>query len=884
MSLLRNLASGLRSLFRKEQVDRDLGEELRAYQEMAAEEKMKDGMSRKEALRAFRLERGSLEVSKEIVRSGGWESIVQTLWQDLRFGLRMLRKSPGFTAVALLTLAIGIGANTAIFSVVYGVLIQPLPFRDASGLVLLNETTPMVGKVSVSYPNFLDWRSQSKTFSRMAAVCEAGFNLAGVSQPESIGGEAVSANFLSILGMRPFLGRDFEASEDKAGAAPVVLLSYALWQSHLGADPSAIGRTIMLDGTGYTIIGVLPPNFRWTGQADVLEPIGSWLGRNPDAMKRGDRGDMPVLGRLAPASRFAQARSEMEGIAARLSKEYPASNDQFGVALTPLRDAFVGDTRMAILSLFGAVLCVLLIACANVANLLLVRGAGRTREIALRLAFGATRKRIISQMLTESLVLAVLGGVLGVALAFAGTQAITQLMPQGLFMGAKVNLNPAVLAFAGILIVLAAFVSGLAPAARSTKPDMQRHLKEGSAGTGTSSAESRLRASFIVAEIALSLILLAGAGLMMKSLHLLLSVSPGFQVDRVLTMEMDLRTAQYNKDDAIRNFWQNVLDHVRTLPGAQSAALGTEIPLTGSHSRIDITIEGMPLPKPGSFPHPDTHAVSDGYASTLGVPLLRGRRFTETDNENGSRVAMVNAMLAREYFPNGDAVGKRFIFGHPDPAKQPQWLTIVGVLGDTRMYGLAQPARLEVYVPFRQAPNSHMNLLVKSAVDPAAMTSAIRAQIASIDKDEPIFAITTMSQLVSDSVTTRRFTLILLGLFSGLALILAAIGIYGVISYSVAQRTRDIGIRMALGASRTDVLRDVIGLGARLTGVGLLLGLIGALAATRVLSSLLFGVRSTDALTFTAASLVLLVVSLFASYLPARRAMRVDPIVALRYE
>jgi putative ABC transport system permease protein len=573
----------------------------------------------------------------------------------------------------------------------------------------------------------------------------------------------------------------------------------------------------------------------------------------------------------------------MEGIAARLSKEYPASNDQFGVALTPLRDAFVGDTRMAILSLFDAVMCVLLIACANVANLLLVRGAGRTREIALRLAFGATRKRIIRQMLTESLVLAVLGGVLGVVLAFAGTQAITQLMPQGLFMGATVNLNPAVLAFAGILIVLAAFVFGLAPAARSTKPEMQRHLKEGSAGTGTSRAESRLRASFIVAELALSLILLAGAGLMMKSLHLLLSVSPGFQVDRVLTMEMDLRTAQYNKDDAIRNFWQNVLDRVRTLPGAQSAALGTEIPLTDSHSRVDITIEGMPLPKPGSFPHPDTHAVSDGYASTLGVPLLRGRTFTETDNENGSRVAMVNAMLAREYFPNGDALGKRFMFGHPDTDK-PQWLTIVGVLGDTRMYGLAQPARLEIYVPFRQAPNSHMNLLVKSVVDPAAMTSAIRAQIASIDKDEPIFAITTMGQLVRDSVTTRRFTLILLGLFSGLALLLAAIGIYGVTSYSVAQRTRDIGIRMALGASQTDVLRDVLALGARLTGVGLLLGLIGALAATRVLSSLLFGVRYTDALTFSAASLVLLVVSLFASYLPARRAMRVDPIVALRYE
>jgi putative ABC transport system permease protein len=809
---------------------------------------------------------------------------VETLWQDLRYGLRILRKSPGFAIAAILTLALGIGANTAIFSVVYGVLLEPLPYHDPARLILLNETTPKVGVVSVSDPNFLDWRSQSTTFSQMAAVHEVGFNLSGISQPESISGEAVSANFLSLLGVRPFLGRDFDASEEKSGAAPVVMLSFPLWQSHFGSDPAAVGRTVLFDGRSFTIIGVLPPNFRWIEKAQFLEPIGTWLATNPEATERGARGDMVVIGRLTPVTSLATARSEMEGIAARLATQYPGTNDQFGVLLRPIREAFVGDMRTAILSLFGAVICVLLIACANVANLLLVRGAGRTREVALRIAFGATRRRIVRQMLTESLVLALVGGALGIAFAIAGSRAITQMLPPDMLMDAAVTVNHAVLLFAAALILFAAFIFGLGPAARSAKSDIHLQLKEGSAGTGTAESHNRLRALFVVAELALSLVLLAGAGLMMKSVHLLLSVSPGFQPERLLTMKMDLRTAQYDKDPAIINFWQNVLDRVRALPGVQSAALGTNIPLTDSHGRSDITIEGMPLPKPGNYPHPDFHTISDGYVSALGIPLLQGREFVQTDNEKGAPVVIINAKLARQYFPNGDAVGKRLKFGHLDPAKPPQWLTIVGVLGDTKMYGLANPARLELYLPFHQSASSDMDVLVRCRVDPSAMTAAIRSAIAAIDKDQPIFAIATMQELISASVAGRRFTLILLGLFSGIALVLAAIGIYGVISYTVAQRTRDIGIRMALGASQTQVLRDVLGLGLRLTGIGLLLGLLGAFLATRVLASLLYGVASTDALTFTAVSAVLTVVALFASYLPARRATRVDPIVALRYE
>jgi putative ABC transport system permease protein len=809
---------------------------------------------------------------------------VETLWKDLRYSLRMLRKSPGFAIIAVLTLALGIGANTAIFSVVYGVLLEPLPYHDPARLILLNETTPKVGMVSVSDPNFLDWRSQSTTFFQMAAVHQVGFNLSGISQPESISGGAVSPNFLSLLGVHPFVGRDFDASEEKSGAAPVVMLSFPLWQSHFGSDPAAVGRTVLFDGRSFTVIGVLPPNFRWIEEVQFLEPIGTWLATNPEANERGARGDMTVVGKLAPATSLAAARSEMDGIAARLAKQYPGTNDQCGVLLRPIREAFVGDMRMAILSLFGAAICVLLIACANVANLLLVRGAGRTREIALRIAFGATRRRIVRQMLTESLVLALVGGALGIALAVVGSSAITQMLPPDMLMGATVTLNPAVLLFATTLILLATFIFGLAPAARSARPDVHLQLKEGTAGTGSAASHNRLRAFFVVAELALSLVLLAGAGLMMKSLHLLLSVSPGFQPERLLTMEMDLRTAQYDKNPAIINFWQNVLDRVRALPGVQSAAVGTNIPLTDSHGRSDITIEGMPLPKPGSFPHPDVHIISDRYVSSIGIPLLQGREFVETDNEKGAPVVMVNAKLARQYFPNGDAVGKRLMFGRPDPAKQPQWLTIVGVLGDTKLYGLANPARLEVYLPFHQSASSDMDVLVRSRLDPSAMTAAIRSEVAAIDKDQPIFAIATMQELISASVSGRRFTLILLGLFSGLALVLAAIGIYGVISYSVAQRTRDIGIRMALGASQTQVLRDVLGLGLRLTGLGLLLGLLSAFLATRVLSSLLYGVASTDALTFTAVSVVLTVVALLASYLPARRATRVDPIVALRYE
>jgi putative ABC transport system permease protein len=801
------------------------------------------------------------------------------LMQDLKFSFRMLMKSPAFTAVAVLTLALGIGANTAIFSIVNAVLLRPLPFKNSAQLVRLRETYKAVGNVSVSYPDFLDWRQQSHAFSAMAVINNVGFNLSGVAQPENIGGYAVSPNFLTLVGVSPVLGRDFLPSEEKPGTAPAVLLSYQLWQSHLGGDPAAIGRSITLDGRSFSIIGILPSTFRFLDRSDVLIPIGVIAG---DMTDRGDRGDTDVVGRLAPGVTLAQATVEINTIAARLADQYPQTNHGFGAHLESFREAFTGDTRLAVLVLFGAVVFVLLIACVNVANLFLVRGAARAREIALRLAFGASRGGVVRQMLTESLLLAVLGGVLGIILGLWGISGLGYLLPADSLQMMGVRMDISVLLFAAAMIVLVTFAFGLVPALQATRPDLHETLKDGGRSATSTAAQHRLRGALAIAETALALVLLVGAGLMLKSLYHLIQVSPGFAPAHVLTMEMDLRTDQYSKDPAILNFWQQALDRVRVIPGVESAALGTALPLSGDHRRSDITIEGLPIPGPGEFPHPDRHAISAAFTTAMGIPLLRGRTFTDADNETAPDVALINSTMARRFFTDGEAIGKRFLWGHPGTDEK--WITIVGVVADTKLYGLDNPARLEVYSPYRQRPSSEMNLVVRSAVDPTSLTSAIRAAVASVDKDQPIFAVHTMQQLVDDSISTRRLTLVLLGIFSALALILAAIGIYGVIAYSVALRTQEIGIRMALGAQQKDVLRLVLGQGARIAFFGVAIGLATAAALARLLSSLLFSVSANDPITFATVAALLIAVALLACYIPARRAMRVDPIIALRYE
>jgi putative ABC transport system permease protein len=881
--VLDDLRFRLRALLRGRQVNRELDDELRFHVDHEVEKLVSSGLGRDDALRRARMAFGGLDQVKEECQEARGVRVVETLVQDIRYGLRTLRRSPGFAFAALVTLACGIGANTAIFSLLYGVLLRPLPYRDPARLVVLNETTPAVGLVSVSYPNFLDWRAQTHSFAAMNAVTQVSFNLAGVSQPENISGDAVSPGFLSMMGVRPIVGRDFSADEDKAGTPAVVLLSYDLWQSHFGGDRDVSGRTITLDGRPVTVVGVLPADYLAVDKTDVLEPMGVWAAANPDSVNnRSDRGDTVVVGRLAPGATLGQARAEMEGIAARLAQAYPTANSQFSVSLQSIRDVFVSDIRPAVLILSGAVVCVLLIACANVANLLLMRGAGRAREISLRMALGASRGRVVRQLLAESLVLACLGGLLGVATAVWGIRAIVTLVPTGALPGTSVSLNGVVLLFAAGVAILSTCLFGIVPARHSAKASARSALRDG--GRSATAANNRWRGLLVVAEVSLALMLLVGAGLMMKSLSRLLAVDPGFRPDHLLAVSMSLRTSKYQDDKAVSNFWHAALDRVRALPGVEHAALGTVVPMTGNHDRTDITFEGMPLPTPGTFPHPDVHVISPEYVSTLGLSLLRGRTFTDADRHDAPLVAMVNARVARTFFDGANPVGRRFIFGHPSPTKPPQWVTVVGVVGDTKLYGLANPSRLEVYEPFDQAIENDMNLVTRSASDPAAETSAIRQAIASIDRDQPVFAVSTMTELVNRSVAARRVTFELLGWFSGLALVLATIGIYGVMSYSVAQRTREIGIRLALGASRWEILRLVIAQGAAITGAGVAVGVLASIGLTRLLAKLLFSVSAVDPGTFAGVALLLGVVAMLACYLPSRRLLSVNPTVALREE
>ena len=880
--MLHDLFVRVRSLLRRTTVESEMEDELRFHVERQIEKYVERGMSRAAALRRARVEFGGLEQVKEDCRDARGVSLVETLAQDLRYGWRTLRRSRGFAAAALVTLALGIGVGTAIFSVVYGVLLRPLPFRDASHLVLLNEAMPNVGDVSVSYLNFQDWRRQNHSFAEMAAVNPVKFNMAGGNQPEHIDGLAVSANFLPMMGVRPVIGRGFNRDEEKPGIVPVVLLSYALWQSGFAADSRAIGQTIHLDSETATIIGVLPPDFRWVERCDVMEPIGVWATHNDSATNRGDRGDGLVVGRIATGVQMEQARAEMETVATALARAYPEVNGQNGVHLRSLRDAFSGDVRSAMLVLLGAAIFVLFVACANVANLFLVRGAVRAREMALRLAIGASRGRILRQMLTETFLVALLGGAAGVCLASASLRAIAWLISSDTLAGATVDINGAVLLFSAGLVVLSMFVAGLAPGLYAIRGNLQSALKEGGKTTDAG-ARNRWRDVLATGEVALALILLLGAGLMMKSVYRLLAVDAGFRSEHVLKLEMDLRTAQYATNPAVIGFWQQTLDRVRALPGVESAAVGTAIPLTGHHSRNDITIEGT-MPKPGSYPHPDIHIVSEDYEKTLGIRLLRGRGFTPADDGNAPHVAMVNATVAERLFPGIDPIGKRFTLGHLEAGDAPTWLSITGVVADNKMYGLANPARLEIYLPFRQAASHRMVILVKSGQEPTALVSAIRGVVAAIDKEQPIFDAATMQDVVNASVSTQRITLILFGLFSGLALVLAGVGIYGVIAYSIAQRANEIGIRIALGAQPADVLRLVLAQGGRIAAAGIVIGSAASVGLTRFLANLLYSVRALDPAIFAAVAFLLALIAMVASYIPARRTLRVDPLIALRSE
>ena len=794
--------------------------------------------------------------------------MMETLLQDVRYAIRMLFKKPGFTTVVLITLALGIGANTAIFSVVNGVLIQPLPFKEPDRLVAVLEANPKISNepVGASFPNFTDWEEQNQVFEHMAAFRVQYLTLIGEDEPLRVTGQCVSSAFFPMLGAEPVLGRTLLPKEENTGQRKVVVLSHGFWQRHFGGDPAVLDRTLTLDGSQFTVIGVMPPGFRFLKDADVWTPLDVPA---PLQQMRGAR-FLQVIARLKPGISLEQARAGMGTLAGQLENQYSQSNSGWGVSLTALRDKVVGDVSLGLLVLLAAVGFVLLIACANVANLLLTRGATRQKEIAIRVALGAGRRRLIQQLLTESTLLGLLGGGLGLLLALWGIDALRALSPSNLPRIEEIRIDGRVLGFTLIVSLFTGLLFGLAPTRQATRIDLQETLKEG----GSSMSSRRfLRGLLVISEIALSLILLVGAGLLGRSFLRLLSVDPGFRTENLLTMEISLPQYKYRQDHQRTEFFQQLLERAESLPGVRSVALTTVLPLSGSESKNSFGIEGR---ENAVANWASLRLISPDYFRTMAIPLRNGRTFDARDAKDPPDAVIINEILARRFWPDEDPVGKRILFGDSGP-------TIVGVVGNIKHAGLEAEYEPEMYVPF---PEQSSQLVLVARADSAAIALAgpLRALVHSIDKDQPVENFSTMEEVVSRSVAQPRFLAILLGAFATLALALAGVGVYGVISVSVAQRTREMGIRMALGAQPRDILRLVLGEGMALAVIGVTAGLLGSFAVTRLISSLLYQVSAVDPITFIVISLLLTAVALAASFIPARRATRVDPMVALRYE
>jgi putative ABC transport system permease protein len=847
---------------------------------MRAEEYVLKGMSPEEARREAERRFGRLTRIKEMgyaVRGGGW---LETLWQDLRYGARMLVKAPGFTSIAVITLALGVGANTAIFSVVNAVLLRPFPYEAPERLVILQESIS-AGGFSPSYPNFADWRAENTVFDSMSAVrTNESFNLIGAGEPERLQGRVVSAGFFSTLGIKPLVGRDFLAEDDRPGATPAVILSYGFWQRRFGADQGIIGKQLTLNNQSFTVVGVTPANFQYGAEADVTVPIGLQAER---FRLRGRDPGVNVVARLKPGVSQQQAETELNLIAARLEQQYPESNTGRRVLLTPLHEGFVGDVRRPLLILLGAVGLVLLIACANVANLLLVRASARRKEIVVRVALGASRWRIIRQLLTESVLLSALGAALGILLAFWGTSLIISQVPDGIPRLHEARVDAPVLVFTLAVSLLTGLLLGLAPALQASRPNLTEGLKEGE--RGSSGRRQRLRGVLVVCEVALTLALLAGAGLLIQSFWRVLQVDPGFEARNLLTMQLSVNNADGHQ---VANFFEQLQQEVRSLPGVRSVAVSNGLPLGGANQPPFI-IEGRPRPEPGKEPAGVRYTVSPDYFRTLGIELLKGRVFAAQDTPDTRPVVIVDETLARQYFPDEDPLGKRIRQALPDAPS----LEIVGVVRHVEHESLdgQAPARSQFYLNFQQIPAERLptqvrriNLLLRTEVDPSSLVPAVRGRVAALNKDQAVFNVRTMEQIVAQTVAPRRFSMLLLTVFAAVALALAGVGIYGMMSYAVAQRTREIGVRMALGAQVSDVMKLVIGQGMKLVLVGVALGLCASVALTRVIKSLLVGVSATDPATFAAIALLLALVALLACFVPARRATQVNPMIALRGE
>jgi len=805
------------------------------------------------------------------------------LLQDVRYAFRLLAKSPGFTAIAILTLALGIGANTAIFSVVNGVLLRPLPFRDPSQLVLIAEKSSFP-VISTSYENYLDWRDQSHSFESMEATRGGAITLTGAGDPERLNVRMVTAGLFSMLGINARVGRTFLPEEDRAGGTPVALLSYGLWQRRFGGSQEIIGKAINLDAQPYTVVGILPSGFQILQPADIFLPFMPWAKTLPDD-RNWHPGIIP-LARLKSGVSREQARVDMVGITKRLEQQYPDYNTGTSADVVGLQDQIVQNSRPALLLLLGAVSFVLLISCVNVANLLLARAASRGREVAIRTALGAGRARVIRQLLTESVLLSLAGGLLGVLMASAALGPLLKLAAGSVPQGAPIGLDPWVLAFTAGVSLLTGLLFGIVPAMRTAKLDLREALNEGSRGSTAGPGQHRLRGVLVAMEIALAMLLLVGSGLLLRSFSRLQEVPPGFQPDHLLVADIPLSQTAYAKPENRYQFFDRLVERARTLPGVRSAAAASFLPVSGGGSVIHFNITGRPPKSPHEFVAAGYRTITPNYLETLGVPLLQGRLFTHADNEKSPAVVAINATMAHIFFPNENPLGKRLQLGAL-PDQQVPTMEIVGVVGDVRP-GLGIDPQAEMYLPYRQAdlvlPVFQLSVVMRTAGDPTLQTSALRSALAEIDPNQPLVRVRTMEENMATTVAQPRFRAWLIGIFAALALVLAAVGVYGVMSYTVTQRTSEIGVRVTMGAQPQDVFRIIVGEGLRLALIGVGVGLVTALALTRLLRSFLFGISAYDPLTFVGVSLLLTFVAVAASFFPARRATLVDPLVALRYE
>ena len=822
--------------------------------------------------------------------------MASTLWQDIRYGARMLLKNPGVTIIVIIALALGIGANTAIFSVVNAVLLRPMPYHESDRLVFLNEQSPVLDEMSISYPNFLDWRSQNQSFEKMGVYNRASYNLTGTGEAERIVTGQVSADLFSVLRVNALHGRVFTNEEDKPGGTPVVVLSYPLWQRRFGGQTNIIGQAITLNGKSYSVIGIMPEEYLYPSRVEMWVPVGQ-LSDQVSWQQRGNHPGLYGVARLKPGVTFEQAEADMNNVGANLEKQYPDSNTATRPRLRWLMEIFVADVRRTLWIIFGVVGAVLLIACANIANLLLARATARRKEMAIRTAVGASRWRIARQLLTESILVSMIGGAIGLFLAYWGVQLILYMSPNAIPRSREIGLDWIVLLFTLGVSFVTGILFGLIPAIQAGEVDVHETLKETGRGA---SGRNWLRSSLVVAEVATTLVVLIFAGLMIRSFYKLQQVNPGFSHDRLTSFSMSLPQKKYATEEVRASFYNRLLENIRTLPGVESAAAASGLPLGNNGWQTSFVIDGQPVPPREQTPLMEACLVTPDYFKAMNIPVLRGRVFNDRDdrshlagrdlskmNENQRSIAGVNSIVideefARRHWPNEDPVGKRVRLGTSADAPK---LEVIGVVGRVKMESLNQNSdRVQGYFAFNQTPQGGMTVVIKGASDPNLLISAARNAVKEIDPDQPIYNPRTMGEIRAESVQGERLTLTLLSLFAGLALVLAIVGIYGVMSYSVTQRTHEIGIRMAIGARPVDVFKMILGHGMKLALIGVVLGLVGAFWLTGFMASMLFGVEPRDAATFAGIPVILITVALLACYLPGRRATKVEPTISLRYE